>query len=252
MSSSKQRFTKRKKKALPSDLSARATEASPRCPSVPALLCSAPVTADGTKGCPVPAAANTALHPAILWAVTERWDQPIFKIKMLSARSAMTPGRLSPSQGEQAMVAVCPHSSGTRGTRNTEPPQSCSSPSLHQGWHPNFSSTVSPWPTPSVWHSRTWTQLQDGFDRICGSAHSLLSLWQLWWGWLKNQSVASGSHSWLPLLELPQNLQTPGPPQHKPCHTPRAQGLFLGPAWKSPVTGHLEANPAASSKMMLF
>lgn len=81
MSSSKQRFKKRKKKALPSDPSARATEASPRCPSVPALLCSGPMTADGTKVCPVPAAATTALHPAVLWAATECSDQSICRDK---------------------------------------------------------------------------------------------------------------------------------------------------------------------------
>lgn len=155
MSSSKQRFKKRKKKALPSDLSARATEASPRCPSVPALLCSGPMTADGTKVCPVPAAATTALHPAVLWAATECSDQSICrdknafcKISHDSRETESFPGGAVPILArEQTTVAVCPHSSGTR---NTEPAQSCSSRSLHQGWHPNFSSMVSPWPTPNV------------------------------------------------------------------------------------------------------
>lgn len=185
MSSSKQRFKKRKKHGLPSDLSARATVASPRCPSVPALLSSAPMTADGTKGCPAQPQQTQPRTQQSSGLQLSTEINPLVEVKMLSARSAMTPGRLSPSQelqcpcweGSRWWWPPVSSSSSTGGTWNTEPMQPCSSLSLHQGWHPNFSSTVSPWPTPSVWHSRTWPRLQDGFYRICWSAHPLPTIW---------------------------------------------------------------------------
>lgn len=61
------------------------------------------MTADGTKSCPAPAAANIhepyTRQSSGLRLSTE--INPFVEIRTLSARSAMAPGRLTPSQGVQ-------------------------------------------------------------------------------------------------------------------------------------------------------